>query len=232
MTSLPWKWFVVGNEVHFPAVGSLIGFSQTPQDRQNFLFDLIVASFLSGRQLHPGKCRWKRDREREGWGREGVSEREIRCQHSTISEEYFDVDSSVDYQHFTRVVKTKTAACRYVRFRWRTCFFFFFISSDFSVIIWGRRNGIEYHYFTESCPVRPPPLTPHFPYLFYMSLLSRRYIKISEITYANPLARARPHSRTHGRTRVRLYITGPVYRIITNTFTSLTLYCSVRFPGR
>ena len=180
-------------------MGSLIGFSQTPQDRQNFLFDPIVAFFLSGRQLHPRKCRWKRDREREGWGREGVSEREILCQHRTISEEYFDVDSSVDYQHFTRVVKAKTAACRYVRFRWRTCFFFF--TSGFSVIIWGRRNGIEYRYFTESCPVRPPPLIPHFPYLFYMSLLSRRFIKkISEITYANPLARARPHSRTHSHT--------------------------------
>ena len=165
--------------------------------------------------------RWKREKgveEREGGrggmeeeiervGREGVSEREILCQHSTISEVYFDDDSSVDYQHFTRVVKAKTAACRYVRFRWQTCFFFFFISSDFSVIIWGRRNGVGYHYFTESCPVRPPPLTPHVPYLFYMSLLSRRFIKISEITYANPVERAHTHARPHARTHthVRLY---------------------------
>ena len=111
----------------------------------------------------------------------------------------------MDYQHFTRVVKT--AACRNVRFRWRTCFFFFFISSDFSVIIWGRRNGVEYHYFTESCPVRPPPLTPHFSHLFYMSLLSRKFKKISEITYANPLARARPHSRTHAHTFAYYYRT-------------------------
>ena len=28
-------------------------------------------------------------------------------------------------------------------------------------IIWGRRNGYEYHSSTLSCPVRPPPLTPH-----------------------------------------------------------------------
>ena len=34
-------------------------------------------------------------------------------------------------------------------------------------IIW---NGIECHSSTLSCPVRPPPLTPHFPYLFYTSL--------------------------------------------------------------
>ena len=37
-------------------------------------------------------------------------------------------------------------------------------------IIWGRRNGYEYHPSTLSCTVRPPPLTPHFPYLFYTSL--------------------------------------------------------------
>ena len=29
-------------------------------------------------------------------------------------------------------------------------------------IIWGRRNGYAYHSSTLSCPVRPPPLTPHF----------------------------------------------------------------------
>ena len=33
-------------------------------------------------------------------------------------------------------------------------------------IIWCRRNGIDYHSSTLSCPVRPPPLTPHFPSLF------------------------------------------------------------------
>ena len=186
-------------------MGSLIGFSQTPQDRQNFLYDLIVASFVSGRQLHPRKCRWKRDREREGWGREGVSEREILCQHSTISEEYFEVDSSVDYQHFTRVVKAKTAACRYVRFRWRTCFFLSF-SSGFSVIIWGRRNGVEYHYFTESCPVHPPPLIPHFSYLSkYMSLPSRK-LKKSRISRTNTRlhALAHTHARTHTRSPILL----------------------------
>ena len=37
-------------------------------------------------------------------------------------------------------------------------------------IIWRRRNGYEYHSSTLSCPVRPPPLTPHFPYLFYTTL--------------------------------------------------------------
>ena len=133
-----------------------------PTRRSEFPFRLIVArlSYPGGNCIRERVDERDRKREREGWGEmAGVSEREILCQHSTISEEYFDVDSSVDYHHFTRVVKATTAACRYVRFRWRTCFFFFFISSDFSVIIWGRRNGVEYHYFTESCPVRPPPLT-------------------------------------------------------------------------
>ena len=37
-------------------------------------------------------------------------------------------------------------------------------------IICRRQNGYEYHSSTLSCPVRPPPLTPHFPYLFYTSL--------------------------------------------------------------
>ena len=37
-------------------------------------------------------------------------------------------------------------------------------------IIWCRWNGYEYHSSTLSCPVRPPPLTPRFPYLFYTSL--------------------------------------------------------------
>ena len=35
-------------------------------------------------------------------------------------------------------------------------------------IIWGRRNGIEYHSSTLSCPVRHSPLTPRFPYRFYI----------------------------------------------------------------
>ena len=33
-------------------------------------------------------------------------------------------------------------------------------------IIWVHRNGIDYHSSTLSCPVRPPPLTPHIPSLF------------------------------------------------------------------
>ena len=37
-------------------------------------------------------------------------------------------------------------------------------------IIWGRRIGIEYYSSTLSCPVHPPPLTPHFPCLFHTSL--------------------------------------------------------------
>ena len=37
-------------------------------------------------------------------------------------------------------------------------------------IIWGRRNGYAYHSSTLSCPVRCPPLTLHFPYLFYTSV--------------------------------------------------------------
>ena len=36
-------------------------------------------------------------------------------------------------------------------------------------MIWVRRNGIEYDSSTLFCPGRPP-LTPHFPYLFYTSL--------------------------------------------------------------
>ena len=67
---------MVGNEFHFPAVGSLIGFSQTPQDRQNFLYDLIVASFVSGRQLHQESVDEREiEKERGGGGRELVSER-------------------------------------------------------------------------------------------------------------------------------------------------------------
>ena len=54
--------FAVGNEVHFPAVGLLIVFSQTPHDSQNFRFDLVIASFRIG----------ERDGEKErGWGGEG-----------------------------------------------------------------------------------------------------------------------------------------------------------------
>ena len=34
----------------------------------------------------------------------------------------------------------------------------------------GRRNVIEYHSSTLSCLVRPPPLTAHVPYIFYMSI--------------------------------------------------------------
>ena len=30
-------------------------------------------------------------------------------------------------------------------------------------IIWGRRNGVEYLSSALSCPIRPPPLTQHFP---------------------------------------------------------------------
>ena len=210
-------------------MGSLIGFSQTPQDRQNFLFDLIVASFVSGRQLHPGKGRWKRDREREGWGREGVSEREILCQHSTISEEYFDVDSSVDYQHFTRVVKAKTAACRYVRFRWRTCFFFFF------------SLGFSYHLESpEWCWISLfhwvlSSVSSSFNPTLFISLLHESSVKEIYKNLGNHVRKpacTRSPTLTHARTHVRLYITGLVYRIITNTFASLTLYCSVRFPGR
>ena len=33
-------------------------------------------------------------------------------------------------------------------------------------IIWRHRNGYEYHSSTSSCPIRPPHLTPNFPYLF------------------------------------------------------------------
>ena len=32
--------------------------------------------------------------------------------------------------------------------------------------MWGRPSGLKYHYSTLSFPVRPPPLTPHFPHLF------------------------------------------------------------------
>ena len=37
-------------------------------------------------------------------------------------------------------------------------------------IIWCRRNSNEYNSSTLPRPVRPPPLTPDFPYLFYRSL--------------------------------------------------------------
>ena len=43
-------------------------------------------------------------------------------------------------------------------------------SSQAFPIIWGRRNGVEYHSSTLSNPVRPPPLYIHSPYLFYTSL--------------------------------------------------------------
>ena len=48
---------------------------------------------------------------------------------------------------------------------------FFFSSSSPQAfpIIWGRRNGIECHASNLFCSVGPPPLTPHFPYLFYRS---------------------------------------------------------------
>ena len=38
------------------------------------------------------------------------------------------------------------------------------------LIIWGRRNRIECHSTTLSCPVCPPPLIPHFSYRFHTSL--------------------------------------------------------------
>ena len=46
-------------------------------------------------------------------------------------------------------------------------------------IIWGRRKGVEYHSSTLSCPVRPPPLMPHFPYLFYTSLSTWFFVFLS-----------------------------------------------------
>ena len=48
--------------------------------------------------------------------------------------------------------------------------FLLFLCSGFSHHLWGCRNGVEYHSSTLSCPVRPTPLTPRFPYLFYTSL--------------------------------------------------------------
>ena len=45
-------------------------------------------------------------------------------------------------------------------------------------VIWGCRNGYEYHPSTLSCPIRFPHvgLTPHFPYLFYTSLSTWFYV--------------------------------------------------------
>ena len=40
-------------------------------------------------------------------------------------------------------------------------------------IIWRRRNGYEYHSSTSSCPIRPPHLTPNFPYLFFTRVCVR-----------------------------------------------------------
>ena len=37
-------------------------------------------------------------------------------------------------------------------------------------VVWGCRKDIEYQSSTLSCPVRPPPITPYFPYLFYTRL--------------------------------------------------------------
>ena len=51
--------------------------------------------------------------------------------------------------------------------RSRRIFFLFF--SGFPNLR-SHRNGFEYCTSTLSCPVRPPPLTPHLPLLFYTSL--------------------------------------------------------------
>ena len=37
-------------------------------------------------------------------------------------------------------------------------------------ITWGRQNSFGLHSSTLSCPLRPRPLTSHFPYFFYKSL--------------------------------------------------------------
>ena len=38
-------------------------------------------------------------------------------------------------------------------------------------IIWGRRNGIEFHSYTLFCPERPTSLTPHYPHLIFVLLI-------------------------------------------------------------
>ena len=46
-------------------------------------------------------------------------------------------------------------------------------------LIWDRRNGYEYNSSTLYCPVRPPPLTPHFLYIFYTSLSTSFFVVLS-----------------------------------------------------
>ena len=46
-------------------------------------------------------------------------------------------------------------------------------SSQAFPIIWGRRNGFEFQSSILSRPIHRPPLTPHFPYLFYASFFVR-----------------------------------------------------------
>ena len=58
------------------------------------------------------------------------------------------------------------------------CLFFSCIPLAFP-IIWGSRKCIEYHSSTLSCPVLPPPLTPDFLLLFYMSLSTRCSVFLS-----------------------------------------------------
>ena len=46
-------------------------------------------------------------------------------------------------------------------------------------IVWGRCNGFEFQSSILSCPILRPPLTPHFPYLFYASLFVWFFVILS-----------------------------------------------------
>ena len=83
-------------------------------------------------------------------------------------------------------------------------------------IIWGRPNGIEYHYSTLSCLVRPP-LTPRFPYIFYTSLstwfsvfLSISFLILVHLTFF--LVRALGHfSYLFSLFSVMFFVTGATF---------------------
>ena len=81
----------------------------------------------------------------------------------------YNVRVRIDAEHDTQTLEGQPGDDIGVKTKCRGRFLriniFFFFSSGFSHRL-GPRNGYEFLPFTFSCPVRPPPLTPHFPCLF------------------------------------------------------------------